>query len=244
MNPNLTELVYVIDRSGSMCHLTGETVSGYNAFLADQKKVDGQAHLTTVLFDDKYELFCDHEDIQTAKEMTTQDCAARGFTALTDAIGRTINSIGKRLANTPENERPAKVLFMIVTDGYENSSKEFTRSAIRAMIEHQQSVYSWEFLFVGAGIDAYAEASSFGISANNTASTYATMDCMSSTMSAFSKAASCCRSAPLSKGISVDWKADISETTDKPVDIDGNTVARSMPFPKMFADVARFTTKG
>ena len=214
MNPNLTELVYIIDRSGSMNALTSDTVGGYNAFIEEQKKLEGQAYLTTVLFDDRYELFCDHTDIMEAKHMTEADCHARGCTALMDAVGKTINSVGARLAKTPEEERPSKVLFMIVTDGYENASKEFSRNAVKKMVEHQQSVYSWEFLFVGAGIDAYAEASSIGISTEHTASTYATMDCMAATMTAFSKGASairCSAGGGGGGGLDSSWKNDIEE---------------------------------
>lgn len=212
MNPNLTELVYIIDRSGSMHSLTSDTVGGYNAFIEEQKKLEGQACLTTVLFDDQYELFCDHTDIMEAKPMTEADCRARGCTALMDAVGKTINSVGARLAKTPEAERPSKVLFMIMTDGYENASKEFSRSAIKTMIEHQQSIYSWQFLFVGAGIDAYAEAASIGISADHTAATYATANCVVDTMSAFSKGASALRSTLDCAKLDVNWKSDIDET--------------------------------
>lgn len=209
MNPNLTELIYIIDRSGSMHSLTEDTVGGYNAFLEEQKKLDGQAYLTTVLFDDKYELFCDHVDIKNASHMTHADCHARGCTALMDALGKTINSVGARLANTPEEDRPSKVLFMIMTDGYENSSKEFSRSAIKKMIEHQQSVYSWQFLFVGAGIDAYDYAESIGISKDFVASTFATSDCVVDTFSAFSKCASSVRGCTGESGMS--WKGGIQE---------------------------------
>jgi len=213
MNPNLTELVYIIDRSGSMHHLTGDTVGGYNAFIAEQKKLDGQAHLTTVLFDDKYELFCDHTDIMEAKPMTEADCHARGCTALMDAVGKTINSVGARLSKTPEAERPSKVLFMIMTDGYENASKEFSRSAVKKMIEHQQSVYSWEFLFIGAGIDAYAEAASLGISSDHTAATFATSECVLDSINAFTCAASALRKGEIA--IDASWKKDVQETVDK-----------------------------
>lgn len=209
MNPNLTELVYIIDRSGSMHSLTEDTVGGYNAFLEEQKKLDGQAYLTTVLFDDKYELFCDHIDIKNAIHMTHADCHARGCTALMNAIGKTINSVGARLANTPEEDRPSKVLFMIMTDGYENASKEFSRSDIKKMIEHQQSVYSWQFVFVGAGIDAYDYAESIGISKDFVASTYATSNCVADTFSAFSKCA--CSIRGCTGDVELNWKSGIQE---------------------------------
>ena len=220
MNPNLTELVYIIDRSGSMHSLTSDTVGGYNAFIEEQKKLEGQAYLTTVLFDDRYELFCDHVDIMEAKHMTEADCHARGCTALMDAVGKTINSVGARLAKTPEDQRPSKVLFMIMTDGYENASKEFSRSAVKKMIEHQQTVYSWQFLFVGAGIDAYAEAASLGISGDYTASTYANPECVLDTMTAFSFAASavrCSAGGGGGGGLGADWKKGVQENITQAV---------------------------
>lgn len=220
MNPNLTELVYIIDRSGSMHSLTIDTVGGYNAFLEEQKKLEGQAYLTTVLFDDRYELFCDHTNIMEAKPMTASDCYARGCTALMDAVGKTINSIGSRLSKTPENERPSKVLFMIITDGYENASKEFSRNAVKKMIEHQQSVYSWEFLFVGAGIDAYTEAASLGISSDHTASTYATSGDLWATMDAFTCAATsvrCSAGGGGGGGLDATWKKGVQENITQAV---------------------------
>lgn len=222
MNPNLTELAYIIDRSGSMHSLTCDTVGGYNAFLEEQKKLEGQAYLTTVLFDDRYELFCDHVNIMEAKPMTVSDCHARGCTALMDAVGKTINSVGARLAKTPEEERPSKVLFMIMTDGYENASKEFSRSAVKKMIEHQQTVYSWQFLFVGAGIDAYAEAASLGISGDYTASTFASSECVLDTMTAFSLAASAVRCSASAGGgggggLGADWKKGVQENITQAV---------------------------
>lgn len=229
MNQNLTELVYIIDRSGSMHHLIGDTVGGYNAFLSEQKALPGQARLTTVLFDDKYELFCDHVDIEDAKEMAPTDCYARGGTALMDAIGLTINSVGKRLAQTPEAERPSKVLFMIMTDGYENVSKEFTRSAIKAMIEHQQSVYSWQFLFVGAGIDAYAEAASIGIQPQWVASTYASSECVLDSLNAFSKAATCTRNCSAAETLDASWKSGVTEQGDVNLNTDAfNSAVRDV----------------
>ena len=163
MNNNLTELVCILDMSGSMMHLTDDTIGGYNSFIAEQKKQPGEAVLTTILFDDRYILLYDHVDIKNTGELTTDDYRPCGCTALMDAVGKTIVSVGQRLADTPEEERPGKVIFMITTDGYENASKEYTRAKVREMIMHQKEKYSWEFIFIGAGIDAYAEARSIGI---------------------------------------------------------------------------------
>lgn len=163
MKDNLTEIVFILDKSGSMGHLRGDTIGGYNTYIEDQKKEPGEAFLTTVLFDDEYVLLHDHVDLKEVQPLTERDYRPGGCTALMDAIGKTINSVGQRLANTPEEERPAHVIFVITTDGYENASKEFDRAKVKAMIEHQQSKYSWTFLFLGAGIDAYSEAESIGI---------------------------------------------------------------------------------
>ena len=163
LKKNLTELVFILDRSGSMYDLTYDTIGGFNSMIEEQKKEPGEAYVTTALFDDKYELLHDHVNIKEIRPITNKEYSARGTTAMLDAIGKTINSIGIRLNNTPEEERPDKVIFVITTDGYENSSKEFTRAQIKEMIEHQQTKYSWTFMFLGANIDAVSEAGSLGI---------------------------------------------------------------------------------
>ena len=164
MKKNLTEMVFILDRSGSMQSLTSDTIGGFNSMIENQKNEDGEAFVTTVLFDDNYELLHDHVDIQKIEPITNKEYYARGTTALLDAIGKTINSIGSRLSSTPEDERPDKVIFVITTDGFENSSCEFTRHTVKEMIEHQQTKYSWTFMFLGANMDAVSEASSLGIS--------------------------------------------------------------------------------
>ena len=191
MKKNLTEMVFILDRSGSMNHLVSDTIGGFNSMIEQQKKEDGEAYVTTVLFDDYYELLHDHVNVQGVAPITNKEYYARGCTALLDAVGKTINSIGQRLSNTPEEERPEKVIFVITTDGYENASREFTKSKIKEMIEHQQNVYSWVFIFLGANMDAVSEAAGYGInsahahtytaSAQGTSSVYyATADALSS----------------------------------------------------------------
>lgn len=170
MKDNLTEIVFILDQSGSMASLRDDTIGGYNSYIEDQKKEKGEAYLTTVLFDDRYVLLHDHVNLQNVKPITHADYCPTGCTALMDAVGRTINSVGQRLANTPEEERPAHVIFVITTDGYENASKEFTRNQVKKMIEHQQEKYAWQFIFIGAGIDAYAEAESIGLGGYHTMS--------------------------------------------------------------------------
>ena len=186
MKKNLTEMVFILDRSGSMQHLTSDTIGGFNSMIENQKNEDGEAYITTVLFDDQYELLHDHINILEVQPITNKEYYARGCTALLDAIGKTINSVGSRLSATPEEERPEKVVFIITTDGYENASAEFTKQAVKDMIEHQQDKYSWTFIFLGANMDAVGEAASLGIAANyshtyaansvSTASVYTAID--------------------------------------------------------------------
>ena len=170
MKENLTEIVFILDESGSMTPLTTDTIGGFNSYIESQKKEPGEAYLTTVLFDDRYVVLHDHVNIQDVPLLTDHDYRPMGMTALMDAIGKTINNVGHRLANTPEEQRPSHVIFVITTDGYENASREFTRAQIKKMIEHQQEKYSWQFLFLGAGIDAYHEAQSIGIGGVHTMS--------------------------------------------------------------------------
>lgn len=166
MKKNLTEVAFILDRSGSMDHLTSDTIGGFNTFIDQQKQEAGECYLTTVLFDDRYDLLHDHINITEVKELTTRDYFARGMTALRDAIGKTINTVGARLASTSEEERPEKVIVVITTDGAENSSKEFTSEKIKEMIEHQETKYNWEFIFMGANIDSFGTAGGLGIDLN------------------------------------------------------------------------------
>jgi uncharacterized protein YegL len=166
MKENLTEIVFILDRSGSMSNLVTDTIGGYNSFIDTQKQEDGEAVLTTILFDDQYEILHNGVDIKTVKPLTSKEYSARGMTALLDAIGKTINTVGDRLNKTNEDDKPSKIIFVITTDGQENSSKEFTQAKIKEMIEHQTNNYSWQFLFLGANIDAISTAQNFGISSN------------------------------------------------------------------------------
>lgn len=166
MKENLTELVFILDRSGSMSGLETDTIGGFNSMLEKQKKESGEAFVTTVLFDDKYEVLHDRYDIKGVNLLTEKEYYVRGSTALLDAIGITINNIGKALSDTKEEDRPGKVLFVIITDGMENSSREFSYEKVKKMVEHQKSKYAWDFIFLGANIDAIKTANSFGISAD------------------------------------------------------------------------------
>ena len=163
MKKDLTELVFIIDRSGSMSGLESDTIGGYNAMLEKQKKEQGEAVITTVLFDDKYELLHDRINIRGVEPITERDYFVRGSTALLDAVGKTINKIGHVQKHTSEEERAERVMFVITTDGMENASREFTREKIREMITHQKVKYGWEFIFLGANIDSAEAADRFGI---------------------------------------------------------------------------------
>lgn len=166
MKKGLTELVFILDRSGSMRGLESDTIGGFNAMLEKQKKQEGDAYITTVLFDDKYELIHDRFPVNRVRELTSKDYYVRGCTALLDAMGRTIHQMALIQKHLPEEERAEKVIFVITTDGLENASREYSRSQIKQMIEHEKEKYGWEFLFLGANMDAIKEADSLGISAD------------------------------------------------------------------------------
>lgn len=158
-----TEIVFILDNSGSMGRFTEDTIGGFNSFLEAQKQESGEATLTTVLFNSKHTVLHDGLNIQDVKPMTRNEYCAGGNTALLDALGDTINSIGKKLNDMDEDNRPANVLFMITTDGAENASVEYSKKQIKEMIEHQQEKYNWNFIFVGANIDSVSEAASLGM---------------------------------------------------------------------------------
>lgn len=164
MKKGLTELVFILDRSGSMEGLESDTIGGYNAMLEKQKAVFGECHITTVLFDNSYELLHDRIDIKAVGAITEKEYCVGGSTALLDAIGKTIHKIGNAQKHTADDYRAEKVLFVIITDGEENSSREYSSQNVKKMIERQKAKYGWEFIFLGANIDAVGTAGRFGIS--------------------------------------------------------------------------------
>ena len=166
MNKNLTEIIFVLDRSGSMAGLESDTIGGFNSLVEKQCRLEGETLLTAVLFDDQYEVLWNGVNAKTVK-LTDKDYYVRGCTALFDAIGKTITDVGHRLSQTKEEERPGKVIFVIMTDGLENASCEFTHKKVREMIKHQEEKYNWEFMFIGANIDAEKEADNIGIMKEN-----------------------------------------------------------------------------
>ena len=166
MNMNSTEIIFLLDRSGSMGGLESDTIGGFNAFIEKQSQLEGETIVTVVLFDDRYEILWN--GVKANKVMLTdKEYYVRGCTALLDAVGKTILDVGYRLSETSEEERPGKVIFVITTDGLENASHEFTYEKVKGLIKHQQKKYNWEFIFLGANIDAAKEADSIGISMDN-----------------------------------------------------------------------------
>lgn len=163
MKKNHTELVCIIDRSGSMESIKDDAIGGFNSFLESQRGVPGTASVTLVLFDDRYEVVHENVDLKVIENLTDKTFVPRGMTALLDAVGKTINTIGERLSKTDEDQRPEKVMVCILTDGMENSSKEFSREKIKEMVNHQRDKYKWEFSFLAANQDAFCEAGKIGI---------------------------------------------------------------------------------
>ena len=168
MNNNLTELVYILDMSGSMEPLASDTIGGYNSMLKEQRKLQEErpelrANVTTVLFDDQYVLLHDRADIKNVADITDKEYCPRGMTAMLDAIGRTLMGVGHKLAAMPEEERPGLVSVTIITDGLENSSVEYDWHTIHSMIKEQREKYSWVFSFIGANIDVEKTSDDLGI---------------------------------------------------------------------------------
>jgi len=163
MKSNLTELVFILDKSGSMAGLEADTIGGLNAMLMKQQKAEGEALVTTALFNHQYELLHDRINVRGISPITEKDYEVGGTTALFDAVGFTIQKIINVQKRTSEEERAEKVLFVITTDGMENASQEYSVNKIKKMIQHQKEKFGWEFMFLGANIDAISTAAQFGI---------------------------------------------------------------------------------
>lgn len=189
------DIVFLLDRSGSMGGIETDTIGGYNSYINEQKK--NNAKVTTILFDDRYEMLTKREDIKNIKKLTNKEYYVRGCTALLDAIGNTINFMDKEKAN--------KVMFVITTDGMENASKEFTRAKIKEMIQGHKD---WEFIYIGADIDSYSEGQSIGIDSKNISNYRKDKKGVSMLYSAISNATENYRA---DRRNNVDWKQDLEK---------------------------------
>lgn len=213
MKKGLTEIVFILDRSGSMSGLEADTIGGFNSLIAKQKKEEGQAIVSTVLFDDRSEVLHDRVPLESIKTMTDRDYFVRGCTALLDAIGGAIHHIGNVHKYAREEDRPEKTLFIITTDGMENSSRHYTYPKVKAMVERQKSRYGWEFLFLGANIDALEVAGHFGINKDYAANYHCDEEGTALNYEVLSEAI--CRVRGENKPLSADWKERIDADYEK-----------------------------
>ena len=208
MKKNLTELVFILDRSGSMAGLEDDTIGGFNAMIEKQKRGEGEVLVSTVLFDNVSEVLHDRVDIQSVAPMTREQYHVRGCTALLDAVGAAIHHIGNVHKYAREEDRPEKTLFVITTDGMENASRQYTYEGLKAMIRRQKEEYGWQFLFMGANIDAAKEAARFGIDRDHAADYHADRKGTAVIYEAMSEAVCAVRAGrPMSK----EWKRRIEQ---------------------------------
>jgi len=210
MKTILTELVFILDRSGSMSGLESDTIGGFNSMLKKQQAEPGDCRITTILFDDNYEVLHDRIDIKAVGDISTQEYFVRGCTALLDAVGRTIKKINKVQKNTAEDYRADKVLFVITTDGMENASREFTYDKIKSMVGKQKKKHNWEFIFLGANIDAIDVANRFGIARNRTQNFHNDSEGIALNYEVLSETMACYRAAPAEARLSDSWGDKIS----------------------------------
>ena len=213
MKKNLTELVMILDRSGSMSGLESDTIGGYNGMLKKQRKTEGEVLVSTVLFDDCSEVLHDRVPLDKVPVMTEKDYYVRGCTALLDAVGGAIHHIGNVHKYAREEDRPEKTIFVITTDGMENASHQYSYDRVKQMVERQKEKYGWEFLFLGANIDAIETAGRFGISADRAANYHSDQEGTALNYDVLADAVNdmrCC-AAP----IGASWKKRIEEDYEK-----------------------------
>lgn len=209
---NLTEIIFILDRSGSMSGLEADTIGGFNSMIEKQKKVDGDALISTVLFDNTSEVLHDRVNIQSINPMTDEDYSVRGCTALLDAIGGAIHHIGTIHKYARTEDIPKHTMFVITTDGMENASHWYSSERIRQMIERQKIKYGWEFLFLGANIDAVDTARNFGISEDRAVDYHSDSEGTQLNYEVLSEAISAVRG---SRPLSAKWKSRIDEDYEK-----------------------------
>ncbi|MGN8713130.1 vWA domain-containing protein [Hornefia butyriciproducens] len=209
MKKNLTELVMILDRSGSMGGLESDTIGGYNSMLKKQGETEGEVLVSTVLFEDRSEVLFDRVPLEELPQMTDKEYYVRGCTALLDAVGGAIRHIGNVHKYAREEDRPEKTIFVITTDGLENASREYSYDRVKRMVERQKEKYGWEFLFLGANIDAIETAGKFGISADRAANYHS--DHIGTALNYEVLADAVCEMRGSAKAIGADWKKRIDE---------------------------------
>ena len=215
MKKNLTEIVFILDRSGSMAGLEGDTIGGFNAMIQRQKREVGEAVVSTVLFDDQREVIHDRVDIRLLPPLTEKEYYVRGCTALLNAVGKAIRHIGNVHKYAREEDRPEKTLFVITTDGMENASRSYSYDRVKSMIQRQKEKYGWEFIFLGANIDAAREAARFGIHADYAANYNADREGTAVVYETVTDAI--CHVRACSAPLSADWKRKVDEDYKKRV---------------------------
>ena len=208
MKKNLTEIVFILDRSGSMAGLEADTIGGFNAMIRKQKEEPGEAFVSTVLFDNETEVIHDRFDLRKIEPLTRHQYYVRGCTALLDAVGGAIHHIGNVHKYAREEDRPEKTLFVITTDGMENASRKYSYDRVKTMIRRQQEKYGWEFIFLGANIDAAKEAARFGISEDRAANYHADS---TGTAVIYEAMSDVVRSVRACKPMSAAWKQKVEE---------------------------------
>lgn len=206
MRKNLTEIVFILDRSGSMSGLEADTIGGFNSMIEKQKKENGEALISTVLFDNVSEVIHDRVPVQKVEPMTDRDYSVRGCTALLDAIGGAIHHIGNIHKYARKEDVPEHTLFVITTDGMENASRRYDSEKVKKMIERQKSKYGWEFLLLGANIDAVETARAFGIAEDRAVNYHADSK---GTRLNYEVVGSAIAGVRCGAPMSADWKADI-----------------------------------
>lgn len=192
MKKGKSEVIIVLDRSGSMSSIKSDMEGGFKAFLDKQKKEDGECFVSLYQFDNEYEAVFENKDIQELNEISIEP---RGSTALLDAVGKTTNSVGERLSKTPEEERPETVIMAVITDGAENASREFTREQVKKLVEHQSTKYNWKYVFMGANQDAVMNGANYGFQGGTSLSYGTSSQAISGAFYAFSSRVSCMRTA-------------------------------------------------
>ena len=208
----MTELVFILDRSGSMSGLEKDTIGGFNSMIEKQKREEGKVVVSTVLFDNESTVIHDRLPLDNVPPMTEKEYYVRGCTALLDAVGGAIHHIGNVHKYARREDVPEKTMFIITTDGYENSSKRYDYEQVRKMIERQKEKYGWEFLFLGANIDAAAEAKRFGISADRAVNYKCDEEGTALNYEVISDAVYSIRA---SRPLSADWKKRIDEDVQR-----------------------------